>query len=59
MLDGEKKMKLFDVGDNRMTEALINVGKAILLLLGIAVSLSLIAWIVAIITYIIYVIKER
>ena len=58
MLDGEKKMKLFDVGDNRMTEALINVGKAILLLLGIAVSLSLIAWIVAIITYIIYVLKE-
>ena len=41
-----------------MTEALVNVGKAILLLLGIAVSLSLIAWIVAIIIYIIYVIKE-
>ena len=41
-----------------MTEALLNVGQTILLLLGIAVSLSLIAWIVAIITYIIYVIKE-
>ena len=41
-----------------MTEALVNVGKAILILLGLAVSLSLIAWITAIITYIIYVIKE-
>lgn len=41
-----------------MTEALLSVGKAILLLLGIAVSLSLVAWIVAIITYIIYVAKE-
>ena len=42
-----------------MTEALLSVGKAILFLLGIAVSLSLIAWIVAIITYIIYVAKEH
>ena len=41
-----------------MTEALLSIGKTILFLLGIAVSLSLIAWIVAIITYIIYVIKE-
>jgi hypothetical protein len=42
-----------------MTEALLSVGKAILFLLGIAVSLSLIAWIVAIGTYIVYVVKEH
>lgn len=42
-----------------MTEALINVGQTILFLLGIAVSLSLIAWIVAIGTYIVYVMKEH
>ena len=42
-----------------MTDALTIVGKAILLLLGIAISLSLIAWIVAIIIYIIYLLKEQ
>ena len=42
-----------------MTEALLSVGKAILFLLGVAVSLSLIAWIIAIGTYIVYVVKEH
>ena len=42
-----------------MTEALVYVGKAILLLGGICVSLSLIAWIVAIGTYIVYVTREK
>ena len=42
-----------------MTEALLLVGKAILLLAGICVALSLIAWIIAIGTYIVYVSKEH
>lgn len=42
-----------------MSEALINVGRAILILLGTAVSLSLVAWILVIGTYIVYVIKEQ
>ena len=42
-----------------MTEALLIVGKAILILLGIAVASALVAWIVAIWTYIVYVSKEQ
>lgn len=41
-----------------MTEALLNLGKAILLLLGVAVASALLAWIVAIWTYIAYVLRE-
>ena len=42
-----------------MTEALANIWKAILILLGVAVASALVAWIAAIWTYIIYVIKEQ
>lgn len=42
-----------------MTEALINLGKTILFLIGVAVVLSLIAWIASIIAYIIYISKEQ
>ena len=41
-----------------MTEALISIGKTILFLGGICVVLSLLAWVVALVAYIIYVIKE-
>ena len=42
-----------------MEQTLINVGRAILILLGTAVSLSLVAWILVIGAYIVYVVKER
>ena len=41
-----------------MTEALLSIGKTILFLGGLCVALSLVAWVVALICYILYVIKE-
>ena len=41
-----------------MTEALISIGKTILFLGGLCIALSLVAWVISIICYIIYVIKE-
>lgn len=41
-----------------MNEALMNIGKTILFLGGLCVALSLIAWVVALVGYILYVIKE-
>lgn len=41
-----------------MNEALISIGKTILFLGGICIALSLVAWVILLVCYILYVIKE-
>lgn len=42
-----------------MSEALLSIGQTILFLGGLCVALSLVAWLVAMGTYIIYVTREK